>query len=164
MSRDVELFTIGVFGSTAETFFGALESAGIDTFCDVRLRRGVRGSEYAYANATRLQAELSRRGIRYYHRVDLAPTQELRAIQFAADEAHKTAKRKRTELDPAYARAYRERILSTLDSEALLESLGPDARRVVFFCVEREPAACHRSLLTQQLQRDLGLSVTHLMP
>jgi len=36
----------------------------VDTFCDIRARRGVRGSEYAFANHQRLAARLAERNIR----------------------------------------------------------------------------------------------------
>jgi len=42
--------TIGVYGFSADAFFEALQRAGVDSFCDIRYRRGVRGSEYAFAN------------------------------------------------------------------------------------------------------------------
>ena len=45
MNRPLELLTIGVYGFDPGGFFGALSAAGVDTFCDVRSRRGVRGSE-----------------------------------------------------------------------------------------------------------------------
>jgi hypothetical protein len=32
------------------------------------------------------------------------------------------------------------------------------------FCVEREPDACHRSLLAERLAADLGVEVVHLLP
>jgi hypothetical protein len=32
--------TLGVYGFTAEAFFQALQRAGVDTFCDIRWRRG----------------------------------------------------------------------------------------------------------------------------
>ena len=44
----IKLFTIGVYGFSETEFFDALEEAGIDTFIDIRYRRGVRGSLYAY--------------------------------------------------------------------------------------------------------------------
>jgi len=159
-----EFFTIGVFGSTESAFFGALGSAGIDTFCDIRRRRGVRGSEYAFVNSTRLQAELTRRGIRYLHFLELAPPIEIRELQHAADEAAGIAKRKRTALSDAFKAAYREACLSGFDSAAFLTNIGPESRKVVLFCAEREPAACHRSLVAERLEQELGIKVTHLMP
>ena len=88
-----EFVTIGAHGWDAERFFSALLAAGVDTFCDLRARRGVRGREYAFANSQRLQARLAELGIRYIHRLDLAPSAATRSQQHAADEATHTAKR-----------------------------------------------------------------------
>lgn len=52
----LNVVTIGVYGYTPETFFAALQEAGVDLLCDIRQRRGVRGAEYAFANSQRLQA------------------------------------------------------------------------------------------------------------
>ena len=85
----MELFTIGVYGSTEPGFFAALQKAKIDTFCDIRWRRGVRGSEYLYANSGRLQQRLAELGIRYLHFRDLTPNPALRNRQDKADhDAH----------------------------------------------------------------------------
>jgi uncharacterized protein (DUF488 family) len=157
------LVTIGVYGSDEAGFFAALQRAGVDTFVDIRARRGVRGAAYAFANSQRLQTRLAGLGIRYVHRPDLAPGAETRAQQLTADKASKTGKRQRTVLDPAFAAAYRRERLASFDSRQFIADLGPDAHVVALFCVEREPAACHRSLLATRLQRDLGLPVEHLV-
>lgn len=44
----MEFFTIGVYNSNENTFFKKLVDNRIDTFCDIRQRRGVRGAEYAF--------------------------------------------------------------------------------------------------------------------
>ncbi len=157
------LVTIGVYGSNEASFFDALQQAGVDTFVDVRARRGVRGAAYAFANSQRLQARLAEMGIRYVHRPDLAPSAATRGQQVAADKASKIAKRQRAVLDPAFAAAYRQERLAGFDSRQFIADLGPEARVVALFCVEREPAACHRSLLATRVQRDLGLPVEHLI-
>jgi uncharacterized protein (DUF488 family) len=156
--------TIGAYGWDAEGFFRALTRAGVDLFCDLRARRGVRGSEYAFANSARLQARLAEVGIRYVHHPELAPSEETRAAQHAADRAAKVARRRRTVLSPAFAVAYRRERLDSLDSAAFLASLGAEAQVIALFCVEREPAACHRSLLAARLAADLGVEVVHLLP
>ncbi|MFN2179799.1 MAG: hypothetical protein ACK2UV_09955, partial [Candidatus Promineifilaceae bacterium] len=56
------IVTIGVYGFDETTFFQALKDAGVDTFCDIRRRRGVRGSRYAFANSKRLQKRLAELG------------------------------------------------------------------------------------------------------
>ena len=74
------------------------------------------------------------------------------------------ARRKRAGLSPAFMDAYRRERLEDFDSADFVASLGPDARAAVLFCVEREPAACHRSLLAERLREDLGVEVRHLLP
>jgi uncharacterized protein (DUF488 family) len=160
---DLKLITLGVYGSTEAGFFTALREAGVDTFCDIRARRGVRGSEYAFVNSQRLQAKLAELGIRYLHFKELAPSEALRKGQYAADKADRVAKRKRTELSEPFVRGYVE-AMKTFDSRKFVEQLGPEARVVALFCVERAAAACHRSLLAARLQRDLGLEVMHWTP
>jgi uncharacterized protein (DUF488 family) len=159
-----ELYTIGVYGWDAEHFFAALQAAQIDTFCDIRARRGVRGSEYTFANSQRLQERLAELGIRYVHRPELAPSPATREAQHEADEASHTARRQRSTLSRAFIDAYEREQLGHFDSAAFVSDLGPDVRRVVLMCVEREPSACHRGLLAGRLSSDLGLEVTHLRP
>ena len=159
-----EFITIGAYGWDAERFFGALVAAGVDTFCDLRARRGVRGSDYTFANSQRLQARLAELGIRYVHRPDLAPSNETRAAQYAADRESHTAKRQRAALSPQFVAAYQRERLTAFDSATFRAELGPDTAVVALFCVEREPAACHRSLLADRLAADLGVIVTHLTP
>jgi len=48
---------------TLPAFLDALREAGVVVVLDVRQRRGVRGSEYAWANAGRLQEESARAGL-----------------------------------------------------------------------------------------------------
>lgn len=62
-SRSAELrlaiiATIGVYGFTARTSLVRLREADVGQLLDVRQRRGVRGSDYAWANSARLQAAL----------------------------------------------------------------------------------------------------------
>lgn len=160
----VKLVTIGVYGFDEDAFFEALQSAGVDTFCDVRQRRGLRGASYAFANSRRLQAKLAELGIRYLHRKDLAPTKDIRQRQKRADKASKTAKRQRNTLNPDFVTAFREEILDEFDSRSWLHDLPPDSKVVAIFCVEREPAACHRSLVADKLGEDLKLPVEHIVP
>ena len=159
-----KVVTIGAYGYDAERFFAALQAAGVDTFCDVRRRRGVRGSEYACANRARLEARLAELGIRYVHRLDLAPSNELRQAQYDVDAAEHIGKRQRHALAPGFVDGYQREQLATFDSRAFAESLGPDAGVVALFCVEAEPAACHRSLVAARLAADLGVPVENLIP
>ena len=160
MSRVV---TIGVYGFTSESFLDALRGADVRVLLDVRQRRGVRGSEYAWANSQRLQAALAEAGIEYEHHPELAPTTELRQLQYAEDDRQGVGKRSREELAPRYRDRYIGEILDHADLDAVLASL-PEAGAGALFCVERDPEACHRSLVAERLEAEHGLAVTHLRP
>lgn len=129
---------------------------------DVRQRRGVRGSEYAWANAGRLQAALRGAGIAYRHHKELAPTTELRQLQYREDGRAGVGKRSRLELAPEYVRRYTEEILDRVELEPIAELPADSASALL--CVERDPEACHRSLIAERLEAEYGLSVTHLRP
>src|ERR671917_2591564 len=103
--------TVGVYGFSLETFLDALRAADVGLLLDVRQRRGVRGSDYAWANSQRLQAALADAGIEYRHLKELAPTTELRHLQYAEDARQGVGKRSRAELAPAYVSRYTDEIL-----------------------------------------------------
>jgi uncharacterized protein (DUF488 family) len=157
------LATIGVYGFTADAFLAELKRAGVRQLLDVRQRRGVRGSEYAWANARRLQTMVAGAGIDYRHHKELAPTTELRHIQYAEDDRLGVGKRSRVALAPEYAKRYVEEILDRADLRPLVEEMPADGAAALF-CVERDPEACHRSLVADRLSAELGLAVTHLRP
>lgn len=154
--------TIGVYGFDRDSFLAALLGAGIDLVLDVRQRRGVRGSEYAWANARRLQAALAEAGIRYSHLKELAPTTELRELQYREDARRGEGKRSRTVLSPGYAQGYTEQILDPADLGPIVSWIGTSSAALL--CVERDPEACHRSLVAARLQSEWGFEVEHLRP
>jgi uncharacterized protein (DUF488 family) len=157
------LVTVGVYGFTAERFLAALNRADVGVLFDVRQRRGVRGSEYAWANSQRLQRALADCDIGYRHLKELAPTSEIRAAQYAADEALGERKRTRTDLSDGFKRAYVEQILEPADLDRLLAGFDASATAALL-CVERDPRACHRSLIADRLAADYGVPVEHLLP
>ena len=159
-----KIVTIGVYGFDQERFFNALLDAKVDTFCDIRRRRGMRGSTYAFVNSTSLQKRLSELGIRYLHLKSLAPGQEIRDKQKQADEKLGIAKRTRTTLGSTFIRAYEQECLSAFSTVEFFEQLGQDTRVISLFCVEREPEACHRSLAAKRMAQDLDLQVEHIKP
>jgi uncharacterized protein (DUF488 family) len=154
--------TIGVYGFERATFLAALTGARVDLVLDVRQRRGVRGSEYAWANARRLQASLEETGIGYSHLKELAPTTELRQAQYRADDRRGEGKRSRTLLAPEYASGYTEEILDRVDLAPIVRWIG--GSKAALLCVERDPEACHRSLIAARLRRDWDFGVEDLRP
>lgn len=158
------ILTIGAYGFDERTFIDTLKAAGSDLFIDIRARRGMRGSAYAFANATRLQASLESAGIRYAHAKELAPSEAVRHAQRTADAACGVAKRDRARLGPAFVSAYERECLSGFDPMRFADVHVKDARRPVLFCVEREPEACHRGLVAPRLAAAFSVSVHNLRP
>lgn len=156
------LRTIGVYGFDRESFLAALAGAGVNLLLDVRQRRGVRGSEYAWANAKRLQAALEEAGIGYSHLSELAPTTEMRQIQYEEDAKRGEGKRNRTELAPAYVERYTAEVLDQVELAPIVRWIGDS--RAALLCVERDPEACHRSLVAARLRDEHGFEVEHLRP
>jgi uncharacterized protein (DUF488 family) len=158
-----QLATVGVYGFTLEEFLRTLREADVRLVLDVRQRRGVRGPQYAWANSKRLQAALAEAGIGYEHHPELAPTTELRQLQYREDDRLGVGKRSREQLAPAYRERYTREILDHADLDAVVAEL-PEARAGALLCVERDPEACHRSLVADRIAADHGLIVTHLRP
>ncbi len=162
MSAAPALATIGVYGFDRKSFLATLDGAGVELLLDVRQRRGVRGSEYAWANAGRLQEALAGAGISYTHLKELAPTTEMRQLQYREDERHGEGKRSRTVLASEYARLYTEQILDPADLDPVVRWIG--SKHAALLCVERDPEACHRSLIAARLRDQYGFAVETLRP
>ncbi len=158
-----ELLTIGVYGFDRESFLDQLRRAGVGVLIDLRQRRGVRGPDYSWANSRRLQAALDAADIRYRHVRELAPTTELRQLQYREDDRQGVGKRSRAALAPEYVRRYTREILEPFDLGSLVAHL-PDDAATALFCVERDAGACHRSLVASRLVAEFGIPATHLAP
>jgi uncharacterized protein (DUF488 family) len=155
--------TIGVYEFDAASFIRALDEAGVTQVVDIRQRRGVRGSDYAWANARRLQALLADARIGYEYHPELAPDTELRHLQYRDDDRQGVGKRSRVRLAPEYIRAYTEEILDLAPLEPLVRRL-PVHGIAALLCVEATAQACHRSLVAQRLAERFGFEVIHLEP
>ncbi|NUU23112.1 MAG: DUF488 domain-containing protein [Streptomycetaceae bacterium] len=157
------MMTIGVYGFDGESFLRRLRQADVRLLLDVRQRRGVRGHEYVWANSHRLQAALAEAGIAYEHHPELAPTTELRMLQYAEDDRRGVGKRTRRELAAEYIRRYATEILDRADLAPIVSAL-PSGGTSALFCVERDPEACHRSLIARRLAERHRVTIEHLRP
>ena len=155
--------TIGVYGFDGESFLQRLREANVGLLIDVRQRRGVRGPDFAWANSRRLQAALTHAGIAYEHHPELAPTTALRQLQYAEDDRQGVGKRSRHELAAEYTRRYTSEILDRADLTPILAALSRNGTGALF-CVERDPEACHRSLIAQRLTEQHRVTIEHLRP
>lgn len=152
--------TVGVYYSSLGDLLDKLRGHRVAMVADVRPRCGV-GREYAWANSLRLQAALEHAGIHYSHLPELAPTTELRQLQYREDDRLKVGKRSRTELSEAYRRRYLAEVLDRVDLGTVLESL-PDEATSALLCVESEAPAGHRSLIAARLHARYGVPILNL--
>ena len=162
--NEKKIVTIGVYGFSESDFYNALIYAGVDTFLDIRQRRGMRGAKYAFANSKRLQAKLEELGIRYFQLKELSPTPEVRQIQKQVDQIQDIAKRKRSTLSQEFVQAYKNGVLDQVDLSSLINRLLDDSQVIALFCVEKEPGACHRSIVADRLSEQFDYSVEDILP
>jgi uncharacterized protein (DUF488 family) len=155
--------TIGVYEFDAPRFIQALDDAGVTKVMDIRQRRGVRGPQYAWANARRLQGLLADARIGYEHHPELAPDTELRHLQYREDDRQRVGKRSRVLLAPEYIRQYTEEILDLAPLEPFIRRL-PVHGIGGLMCVEATAQACHRSLVAQRLAERFGFEIVDIEP
>lgn len=159
----MEFYTIGVYNSTEVDFFNKLITNGIDTFCDIRQRRGVRGSKYAFVNSNKLQLKLKELGLNYIYIKELAPSQEIRELQKDADKKNNELKRDRQTLGDVFSANYTNKILSEFNFQHFLTTLkNLQSKKIILFCVEEKPSACHRSIVSNKLENEFKLLIQHL--
>lgn len=159
----MEFYTIGVYNSTEQEFFDKLIQNNVDTFCDIRQRRGVRGAKYTFVNSNRLQQKLKELCINYIHISELAPTTEIRELQKETDNKKGELKKDREELGKVFVFEYKNKILKNFDFESFFNRLDEiQARKIAFFCVEEYPKACHRSIVAEKIQEKFSHPIKHL--
>ncbi|HEU5251849.1 MAG TPA: DUF488 domain-containing protein [Solirubrobacterales bacterium] len=78
-------------------------------------------------------------GIGYSHPEELAPTTEIRQLQYREDEKRGEGKRARMELAPAYVERYTEKVLDQVDLASVVRWIGNS--KPALLCVERDPEA-----------------------
>ena len=135
----MRIFTIGYEGATVGEFLSALQSAGVERVIDLR---AVPNSRRPGFSKTPLRNALAEAGIDYVH---------LRALGTPADGRAAARAGRKDELKRIYAGQLElpEAIAETgkmLD----LSREKPSA----LLCYERDPAACHRTLLLETVAPD----------
>ena len=139
--------TIGYEQSNLEQFTERLATAGVDMIVDVR---AVPLSRKPGFSKNRLIAALEAKQVEYKHMVRLGAPRAVR------DDLRATGDW------PQYARGYAAH-LDGCDAEiqALLDLAAE--RTICLLCFERDPAVCHRSLITQRMaEKQPGLVIEHI--
>lgn len=128
----MRIFTIGYEAATLDEVLNALVSAGVNQVVDVR---AIAASRRPGFSKTALAASLAAAGLDYRHLRALGTPKEGRDAARKGD--HETL-----------ARVYATQLaLPQAQAEAaILETMALE-RPTALLCFERDPAACHRSLL-----------------
>ncbi len=144
----MKVFTIGFTKTSAESFFGRLQQAGVQKIVDVRLNNVSQLAGFAKKDDLRyfLRAIC---GIDYAHHPELAPTQELL-------DAYKKQRGDWAEYEKHFLDLMASRqIEQTIPREALDEAC--------LLCSEDKPHYCHRRLVVEYLNAKWGdLEIQHL--
>jgi uncharacterized protein (DUF488 family) len=131
------IFTIGYEGASPDGFATTLKDAGVAVVADVR---AVALSRKRGFSKTALREYLETEGLGYRHYIALGTPKPGREAARAGDAA-------------SLRRIYCDEVLASEPARAALEDLVALAgdRPVCLLCFERDPALCHRRLLTEQL-------------
>ena len=128
----MRIFTIGYEATTMGEFIAALETAGVQRVIDVRALPLSRRPGFS---KTPLRGSLAEAGIDYVH---------LRALGTPAAGRDAARKGRHDELKRIYASQLE--LPEAIAEGAQMLELARD-RPSALLCFEREPAACHRTLL-----------------
>ena len=88
---------------------------------------------------------------------------DVRQLQYAEDDRQGVGKRWRRELAAEYTRRSTTGILDRADLTPIVSEL-PSSGTAALLCVERDPEACHRSLIAQRLIEQRRVTIEHLHP
>lgn len=135
----MRIFTIGYEGTTMAEFLAALQQAGVERVIDVR---AVPNSRRPGFSKTPLKNALAEVGIDYVH---------LRALGTPAAGREAARAGRNDDLERIYA-GQLETPEAMAQGAMMLDLAGNKASALL--CFERNPAACHRTLLWQSLAPD----------
>jgi uncharacterized protein (DUF488 family) len=144
--------TIGFAKKGAERFVQLLQGAGVTTVVDTRRRPD--SPLAGYARQRDLPFVLRGCSIRYEHRPELAPPNDL-------------LERYREDKDwPAYVAEFEERVLSTDEASRTMDELlqRSATETVALLCSEPTPEKCHRRLVVERMRElEPRLELVHLV-
>jgi uncharacterized protein (DUF488 family) len=144
----MKVFTIGFTKTSAESFFGRLQKAGVKKNADVRLNNVSQLAGFAKKDDLRYFLRVIC-GIDYEHHPELAPTQEML-------DAYKKQRGDWTE--------YERRFLELMVRRRIEQVVARDTLDgACLLCSEDKPHHCHRRLVVEYLKENWGdLEIQHL--
>jgi len=144
----MKLFTIGFTKKSAEEFFTHLQNVGVRRIVDIRLNNTSQIAGFAKARDLKYFLH-SIAGIDYVHIPDFAPTQDVL-------DDFKKKKGSWAEFESKFENLIADRRIDETAAKALREN-------DCLLCSEPTPEHCHRRLVAEYLQEQLGnIEVIHL--
>ncbi len=141
------IYTLGYEGLSFEGYVNLLLKNDVRLLCDVRKNPLSRKFGFSKGSLGRLLPKL---GVAYLHIPDLGIRSEMRQQLNTADD---------------YARlfsVYSETLPQKKESLKLLETLLDRHQRIALTCFEKEPHLCHRHCVSDYLERERKIRITHL--
>ncbi len=148
MISNVKVFTIGFTKKTAEEFFANLIRAGVKRVIDIRLNNVSQLAGFAKRDDLRYFLRTIG-GIDYYHRPDLAPTQQI------LDDFKKSK---------GNWSVYERDFLTLLSAREVEREITPELlNESCLLCSEEKPLQCHRRLVAEYVSSKWGnVEIIHL--
>lgn len=144
----MKVFTIGFTKTSAESFFGRLQRAGVKRVLDVRLNNVSQLAGFAKKDDLRYFL-MAIAGIDYVHEPRLAPTQDML-------DAYKKEGGDWSDYERRFLALMVDRHIEATVPRSLVEG-------ACLLCSEDKPKYCHRRLVVEYLQEKWGgIEVVHL--
>ncbi|MCF2643500.1 DUF488 domain-containing protein [Roseburia hominis] len=145
----MNIYTMGFTQKNAEQFFGIIRENEIEMLIDVRLNNQsqlagfTKGKDIVY-----FLKELC--NCNYDHNIAYAPTKEIL-------QQYKKNNISWEEYEKRY-----NNLIKSREIESSFKSKYSQYTRVLLLCSEATPEHCHRRLLAEYLQKELGCSIIHV--
>jgi len=139
----MNIFSIGFTQKNAEEFFGLLKNNNIDCLIDIRLNPNGQLSRFAFEKDLPYFLDNLANGCRYFHRVDLAPPNDLL----------KEVRTKGTPMSKDYKLfeiEFNKYLLNESNIENFVEQFK-NYQNIALLCSEHTTEKCHRRLVCDML-------------
>lgn len=145
----MQVYTMGFTKKTAEDFFGLIKNNGVEMLIDVRLN-----------NQSQLAGFTKGRDLVFFLR-EICKCSYSHEIQFSPTKMILDNYRKQviswSEYEEEYNKLIRRRRISDV-----FKGKYENYERVLLLCSEPTPENCHRRLLAEYLEKELGCAIKHI--
>lgn len=145
----MQIYTMGFTKKSAEEFFYLIQNNGIEVLIDVRLN-----------NQSQLAGFTKGRDLAFFLK-EICKCSYSHEIQFAPTKLILDNYKKNTICWAEYEVEYRELIKRRRVSD-IFKDKYENYERVLLLCSEPTPENCHRRLLAEHLEKELGYEIKHI--